>query len=140
MVTGRLYPPAIHYTVTYSRPPDFDHVSLEVLEVIMTGTDQPQVTFPLPVYNTNGECMCFISQVCGEALPSPVALLHYSFVKYNVVEVYTMIPFCLHDCDFLITLMGHHVHPFRLWGILSAQQNRLGYGSSVSSGVCTLPA
>ena len=106
----------------------------------MTGTDQPQVTFPLPVYNTNGECMCFISQVCGEALPSPVALLHYSFVKYNVVEVYTMIPFCLHDCDFLITLMGHHVHPFRLWGILSAQQNRLGYGSSVSSGVCTLPA
>ena len=54
--------------------------------------------------------MCFISQVCGEALPS-VALLHYFFVKYIVVEVCIMIPFCLHDCDFPITLMGQYV-PF----------------------------
>ena len=38
--------------------------------------------------------MCYILQVCGDTLLSPVALLNYSFVKYNVVEVYTMIPFC----------------------------------------------
>ena len=51
-----------------------------------------------------------------------------------------MIPFCPHNCDFPITLMEHYIHSSRLWGILSAQHNRLGYGSSVSSGVCTLLA
>ena len=88
LVSFRLYPPAIHYAVTYSRPPDFEHPSLEVLKVVVTGTDQPQVTFPLPVYCTTGECMCLISQVCGEALPSSVVLPHYSFVKHNAVEMY----------------------------------------------------
>ena len=98
MVTGRIYPPAIHCAVMYSRPPDFENVTLEVLDVVVTGTDPPQVTFPIPVYCTTGECMCFISQVCtcGEALPS-VTLPHYSFVKHNVVEMYTMIPFCPQD-------------------------------------------
>ena len=52
-----LYPPSIHCTVTYSGPPDFEHVSLETLEIVMTGTDRQQVTFPVEVYQPEGECM-----------------------------------------------------------------------------------
>ena len=40
--------------MTYSRPPDFEHVSLETLEVVMTGTDRQQVTFPVEVYQAKG--------------------------------------------------------------------------------------
>ena len=57
LVAGGLYPPAIHCAVTYSQPPDFEYVSLETLEVVMTGTDQQQVTFPVEVYQAKGECM-----------------------------------------------------------------------------------
>ena len=83
LVAVGLYPPAIHYTVTYSRPPDFEHASLKVLKVIMTGTNKPQVTFPIAVYRVNGECKCFTSQVHVEALPSPGALPPFSFVMQS---------------------------------------------------------
>ena len=42
-----LYPPVIHCVVKYPRPPDFEHVSLETLKVILTETNWPQVTFPV---------------------------------------------------------------------------------------------
>ena len=57
LVADGLYPPAIHCAVTYSRPPDFGNVSLETLEVDMTGTDRQQVTFPVEVYQAKGEYM-----------------------------------------------------------------------------------
>ena len=63
MVVAGLYPPAIHCAVTYSRRPDFEHV-METLEVVMTGTDRQQVTFPVEVYQAKGKCMyvfCFTS-------------------------------------------------------------------------------
>ena len=79
LVKGGYYPPAIHYTVTYFTP-----VKFEVLELHVKGTNKPQVTFPIEVYHADGEFMCFISQVCVASLPSPVTLLHSSFVTYNV--------------------------------------------------------
>ena len=74
MVADRLYPPAIHCAVTYPRPPDFERVSLETLEVILTGTDKPQFTFPVEVYQAFGECPYMFHFTSVEAQPSP--LLH----------------------------------------------------------------
>ena len=41
--------------MTYSGPPDFEHVSLETLEIAMTATHRQQVTFPVEVYQPEGE-------------------------------------------------------------------------------------
>ena len=54
LVARKLYPPAIHCSVTYSRPPDYEHPSAEILEVKMTGTNQSQVSFPIKVYSAIG--------------------------------------------------------------------------------------
>ena len=55
LVTHKLYPPAIHCSVTYSRPPDYEEPSVEILEVNMTGTNQSQVSFPIKVYSAKGK-------------------------------------------------------------------------------------
>ena len=55
LVAHKLYPPAIHCSVVYSRPPDYEEPSAEILEVRMTGTNQSQVSFPIKVYNAIGK-------------------------------------------------------------------------------------
>ena len=55
LVAENLYPPAIHYSVVYSTPPDYDRASVGILEVRMTGTNQSQVSFPIKVYNAIGK-------------------------------------------------------------------------------------
>ena len=64
-VAEGLYPPAIHCAVTYSTPPDFEHVSLETLEVGMTGTDREKVTFPVELYEAKGEYMYVFNFTSG---------------------------------------------------------------------------
>ena len=51
LVAHKLYPPAIHCSVVYSRPPDYEQASVDILEVRMTGTNKSQVSFPIKVYN-----------------------------------------------------------------------------------------
>ena len=55
LVTHKLYPPAIHCSVVYSRPPDYEEPSADILEVRMTGTNQSQVSFPIKVYSAVGK-------------------------------------------------------------------------------------
>ena len=53
-VASKLYPPAIQYAVIYRTPPDFDKAAsrVRVLEVIISGTDREQFSFPIKVYET----------------------------------------------------------------------------------------
>ena len=59
LVTHKLYPPAIHCSVVYSRPPDYEQPSLDILEVKMTGTNKPLVSFLIKVYSAMGKYMNF---------------------------------------------------------------------------------
>lgn len=75
-VTSKLYPPAIHYTVLYNSPPDFEKAISRVLEVKITGTDKPQNLFPIKVYKTSGECMHICHSVYYLAVHFPFYSLY----------------------------------------------------------------
>ena len=55
LVAHKLYPPAIHCSVMYSRPPNYEQSSIGIIEVRVTGTNQSQVSFPIKVYNAMGK-------------------------------------------------------------------------------------
>ena len=59
LVSHKLYPPAIHCSVVYSRSPDYEQPSLDILEVKMTGTNKPPVSFLIKVYSPLGKCTNF---------------------------------------------------------------------------------
>ena len=59
LVAHKLYPPAIHCSVVYSRPPNYEQPSLDILKVKMFGTNKPQVSFLIKVYNAIGKYMNF---------------------------------------------------------------------------------
>ena len=76
LVSHNLYPPAIHCSVVYSRPPDYEQPSLDILEVKMTGTNQPQlqVSFPIKVYSTMGKFGILVEFYLGSLLKLCMAL------------------------------------------------------------------
>lgn len=88
-VNNEFYPPAICFAVRYKPLPDFEEPNdLEVLEVNMTGTHKPQVSFPITVYSPKGEYMCLwhSTSVCKsfylDCLLPCVAM--WIFVTYHV--------------------------------------------------------
>ena len=74
LVAHRLYPPAINCSVEYSRPPDYEEPSMDILELRMTGTNQSQVSFPIKVYSTMGKFGNLVEFYLGRLLKLCMAL------------------------------------------------------------------